>query len=82
MVTEAQLKAILDRLPVEEPIVRVEREGLSLIASVTTPTFTPLDEADRQEMVWGYLLEQLGDGGVDHIEFVFTNAPGEAEAAE
>lgn len=82
MVTETQLKEVLDRLPVERPIVRVERDGLNLIASVTTSTFATLDEAERQEIVWGYLLGELGDAGVDRIEFVFTNAPGEAEAAE
>lgn len=56
--------------------------ALLLEKAVTSPSFASLDEADRQALVWGHLIEQLGDLALGPVEFVFTNAPGEVEAAE
>jgi acid stress-induced BolA-like protein IbaG/YrbA len=82
MVTEAQLKEVLGRLPVHQPVVEVDCDATRLIATVTSSSFASLDEADRQALVWGHLIEQLGDLALGPVEFVFTNAPGEVEAAE
>jgi len=82
MLTQTQLKEVLDSLPVDQPVVEVECDAFRLIATVTSPSFASLDEADRQALVWGHLIERLGDYALGPIEFVFTNAPGEVEAAE
>lgn len=77
MLRADRLKDVLQRLPVETPVVEVARDGLSLVATVTSASFAGLDEADRQEQVWAYLHRQPGEADLDLVEFVFTNAPGE-----
>ncbi len=75
----AELHRILETLPIDRPQVVVEGERRHLLATVTSPSFAQLDDFDRQAMVWGHVREQGAD--VDAVEFIFTWAPGEAEAA-
>ena len=62
--------------PTGAHIVEVSEDGK--LATITATTFEGLDEADRQERVWGYLREHLADDDLLYaVEFVFTYSPKE-----
>ena len=42
-------------------------------------TFEGMADGDRQHLVWGKLLEELGDREQEWVEFVFTEAPCELD---
>jgi acid stress-induced BolA-like protein IbaG/YrbA len=78
MLNQTKLREVLGTLPVDAPEVEVIGAPPALIATVVSGSFAPMDEADRQEMVWKHLRTHLSEiGDLSLIEFVFTNAPGE-----
>jgi acid stress-induced BolA-like protein IbaG/YrbA len=78
MLHAGQLKEVLEALPLgEAPRVEVAGDDLGFVATVTSASFGPLDEAERQKQVWAHLRQALPEADLHQIEFVFTNAPGE-----
>lgn len=52
------------------------------IAIVISESFAGRDEFERQNQVWGLLLDELSDNEIAQVAFVFTNTRAEAEEAE
>jgi stress-induced morphogen len=52
----------------------------TLIATVVSGSFAGQDEAQRQAAVWSLLRDRHRDEPhrLQNVEFIFTNAPGEA----
>jgi hypothetical protein len=84
-----KVKAALETLDLEDMEVRIlENRGSRVLAAVISPSFERIEDADRQSMVWGKLLDDLGDDDSRWVEYVFTKSPrevaediAEAEAA-
>lgn len=78
MTTRAELEQALTEMPaVDEATVVGEQ---NLIATVVSEVFRDQDEAQRQEVVWGYLRARLGSSALQNIEFILTNTPEENAA--
>lgn len=78
MTTRDELQEVLRAMPdVEEATVEGDRK---LIATVVSGSFRDQNEAERQEVVWGYIRRQLGDDAMQSIEFIFANTPEENAA--
>ncbi len=76
--TREQLEERLREFPGVEPTkVRVEGD-YSFVAQILAPQFAGQDEADRQEAVYHFLRERFSEDDMQAIEFIFTNAPGDA----
>ena len=59
--------------------IRVEPTDRHRIAAVVvSAVFTGKDEGQRQRHVWSHLMDTLSEEERRRLEFVFTNAPGEA----
>jgi acid stress-induced BolA-like protein IbaG/YrbA len=80
--TKENLERALRELPLKNLTVVVNLDGRRLTAVVTAPKFTNMDEAERQRIVWGHFRKRFSDHELVRLEFIFTNAPGEATAAE
>ena len=59
----------------------LENRGTRVLAAVISPAFEAMDKYDRQTLVWGKLLDDLGDEDSRRVEFVYTATPGELEAS-
>lgn len=79
VLTEERLRGILRG--VDGASVAVERDGQKLIAIVISEGFAGREEFERQDEVWGLLIDELTDDEIAQVGFVFTNTPDEAEAA-
>jgi acid stress-induced BolA-like protein IbaG/YrbA len=73
------LESTLRTLPVKVDKVTIEGRPGHWVAQVISPDFAKLDEAERQSMVWGHLLDNLTDSQRMQVEFVFTVAPGDPD---
>ena len=74
MLTKAALQTLLEALPLDELDIYVEEERPGrFLASVTSPDFEGKNEAERQEVVWKYLLKEVADTSA--ISYVATVAP-------
>jgi acid stress-induced BolA-like protein IbaG/YrbA len=73
------LESTLRSLPVNVEQVKIEGRPGHWVAEVVSPDFAALEEVDRQNMVWGHLIEKLTDSQRMQVEFVFTMAPGESD---
>ena len=74
MLTQAALQTLLEALPLDQLDIYVEEERPGrFLASVTSPDFEGKNEAERQEVVWKYLLENVADTSA--ISYVATVAP-------
>ena len=63
-------------LDLDDPEVNIlDNRGTKVLASVVSPSFDTMDEAERQSMVWGRLIDELGDHDSRWVEFVFTDSP-------
>jgi acid stress-induced BolA-like protein IbaG/YrbA len=78
VLTEERLRGILRG--VDGASVVVELDGQKLIAIVISNGFAGKEEFERQDEVWGLLIEELTDDELAQVGFVFTNTPDEAEA--
>ena len=78
-----KLRSILKDLPLLDVEVRL-MEGDEYhdryLATVTSPGFASLTDAERQAMVWGQVLERLDETEQRRVEFVWTETPEEALA--
>jgi acid stress-induced BolA-like protein IbaG/YrbA len=74
--TPKELEADLRTLP-DVRDVQVVGNG-TLIATVVSGSFKGQDEAVRQRAVWTILRERHESRQLQNVEFIFTNAPGEA----
>ncbi len=74
MLTKAALQTLLEALPLDHLDIYVEEERPGrFLASVTSPDFEGKNEAERQEVVWTYLLAKVADTSA--ISYVATVAP-------
>jgi len=89
MLSEKRLCELLGRVP-GATLVDASREDNKLIALVVSPGFAGMEEHERQDIVWGLILDNLSDAEQGEVGYVFTNTPeekaqaqvqGEAEAA-
>ena len=78
--TKQQLENILREFPgVDSNQVRVVGNG-PFVAEIVVAGFDGIDEADRQERVYEFLRSRFPDDEMQNIEFIITNAPGDAAA--
>lgn len=70
----AKLKKILMMFP-EATFASISQDGE--LATVVSPIFEGLNEADRQAKIWGHLREHLPPDERYIIRFVFTDTPAE-----
>jgi acid stress-induced BolA-like protein IbaG/YrbA len=81
MLSEQRLREILHKVGgVTE--VFIDREGSKFIAGVVSPAFDGKEEHERQDEVWGLLIDNLDDEEQAQVSFVFTNTPAEKAEAE
>jgi acid stress-induced BolA-like protein IbaG/YrbA len=77
-----KIKRVLEGLNLRGLEVEIEPDtGSRVVAVVTSEEFESMDEADRQQLVWMKLLEELDDYEQSRVEFVHTMAPSEWEPA-
>lgn len=76
--TSDELETDLKTLP-DVRDVKVVGNG-TLIATVVSGSFVGQNEAARQASVWNILLSRHEWHQLSNVEFIFTSAPGEAEA--
>src|SRR4051812_30946209 len=80
---KAKVKKALEGMDLVDPVVKIlENRGSRVLASVVSPSFEAMDEADRQSMVWGRLIDELGDHDSRLVEFVYTDSPLEIAGAK
>ncbi|MCA9643931.1 MAG: hypothetical protein H6718_16155 [Polyangiaceae bacterium] len=77
-----KITAALRDLELEAPQIDVHGIDRSIIATVVSGSFSGMDEAERQKMVWHALRQSLNDQERLAVEFVFTVAPDEEESVE
>ena len=70
--TDHELHAILDQLPLRDRVVRVSHRDHHLIGVVASPDFEGQHEGIRQETVWTHLLAVLSRDQRAEVEFVYT----------
>lgn len=77
-----RVKRVLEGIDVADPEVQIlENRGTRILASVVSPSYETMDEGDRQSMVWGRLIDELGDYDSRRVEFVYTDSPSEVAEA-
>ena len=78
MIDQDTLKAVIKALPIDTPETDVVGTPPGLIATVTSDSFSTMNEGERQALVWEYLQASLADANdIRQIEYVITNAPGD-----
>jgi len=78
MIDQDKLKTVLKALPIDKPEIDVVGTPPGLIATVTSDSFSTMNEGQRQALVWAYLQASLADANdLIQIEYVITNAPGD-----
>jgi acid stress-induced BolA-like protein IbaG/YrbA len=78
-----KVKKVLEELDLADLEVRIlENRGTRVLVAVISPAFESMDEGERQEMVWGKLLDDLPDHESRRVEFVFTDTPRELAEAK
>ena len=82
MELKEKVKKLLEGLDIDSPQVKIlDHWGLRILAQIVSPSYETMDEGERQEMVWGKLLDELPDRESRMVEFVYTDSPSEIEAA-
>ncbi len=77
-----KVKNILEEIELPGLEVEIESEEHGrVVAEVLSPAFETMPEYERQELVWGKLLEKLDDYEQTLVEFVHTTAPSERGVA-
>lgn len=77
-----KIRKTLGDLGLEEPTISVDSIDRSIIATILSRSFSGMDEAERQKMVWRALRQNLDDHERVAVEFVFTVAPDEQECVD
>lgn len=78
--TNLELKATLERLPLREREVSVEGRPGQWLATVISPDYDQIDDHERQTDVWTLLHDTYGLSVSREVEFVYTFSPAELEA--
>jgi len=77
-----KVKRVLEEIDLPDLEVEIESEELGrVVAEVVSSAFETMSEYDRQHIVWQQLLDRLDDYEQTRVEFVFTTAPSERDAA-
>jgi len=64
-----------------EAVVEVAlNEDHGFEASIVSPAFEGMDEADRQALIWGIMRDAFNPNERKRIDFLFTDAPSERPA--
>jgi acid stress-induced BolA-like protein IbaG/YrbA len=79
---EKKVTTALNGLGLANPDIQIHGLGRTIMATVVSGSFSGMDEAERQRMVWEALRENLDEQERAAVEFVFTIAPGERESVE
>jgi hypothetical protein len=79
-----KLRRCLEGLNLQQPttIQILDGDYGKFLAIIISPTFENMDDGDRQELVWGQVLDHLDQEEQGWIEFLYTYAPSEEEAQE
>lgn len=80
-ITEKVEKAI-ESLLLEDLNISFEGSPPELFVTITSRSFSGMDEAKRQEKVWDALRSGLDDSERSAVEFVFTVAPDDPDQDE
>lgn len=81
MLSEERLRNVLEKVEGVADVF-IGREGSDFMAVVVSPAFEGKEEHERQNEVWGLLLDNLTDAEHAQVRFVFTNTPEEKAQAE
>lgn len=81
MLSEARLREVLEKVEGVSYVI-IDREGGKLVGVVVSPAFEGQEEHQRQSDIWGLLIDNLTDGELAQVSFVFTNTPAEKAEAE
>ncbi|MGC8644018.1 MAG: hypothetical protein ACP5XB_29515 [Isosphaeraceae bacterium] len=77
-----KVKKALEEIDLPELEVEVESEEHGrVVMEVLSPAFETMPEFDRQHIVWQKRLDRLDDYEQSRVEFIFTTAPSERDAA-
>ena len=80
--TNLELTATLERLPLREREVSVEGRPGQWLATVISPDYDQIDDHERQTAVWTLLHDTYGLGVSREVEFVYTLSPAELAAQQ
>lgn len=73
MLTAERLREALAKLNLKDANITIEGEPGHLVASIVSPEFAGIEDADRQSRAWGLLLNELTEFELNEVEFVFTS---------
>ena len=75
---EERVVQVLKGLDLVEPEIKIfDSHGSRILAAVISPSFEGMDDADRQSMIWGQLIDELGDYDSRQVGYVITSTPQE-----
>lgn len=77
---DIRFEKCLRGLALDNPRIRVypaDYAEYKYFGSIVSPSFEGMNEAKRQSLVWGQILESLDDDDQRRVEFVYTDAPSE-----
>ncbi len=79
---KAEVRRIFEGLDLADAEIDfLPNRGTRVLVSLISPAFESMEDWERQELVWGALLDGLGDYESRWVEFVFTDTPGEVAEA-
>jgi acid stress-induced BolA-like protein IbaG/YrbA len=75
---EERVIRALKGLDLVDPEVKIfESQGSRILAAVVSPSFEQMEDADRQSLIWGKLIDELGDYDSRQVGYVVTATPRE-----
>ncbi len=75
---EQRVVQALKGLNLIDPEIKIfESHGSRILASVVSPSFDKMEDADRQSMIWGQLIDELGEYDSRQVGYVITSTPQE-----
>ncbi len=80
--TNEELKAALELLPLQDKEVRVEGEPGAWLGVVISPEYEEIPDHERQQAVWDLVREKFGLEGAIEVEFIFTFSPTDLDEME
>jgi len=79
--TKDDLEWVMRQLPVKDMSLTIDGNW-KYVVDLVSPDFSKMDEAERQEMVWGHLITMLSDRKREMVEYVFVRSPEDVLADE
>ena len=75
---EERVVQALNGLDLMDPKVTIRKNrGPRILAEVVSPSFQGMTDGRRQAMIWGKLLDELGDDDSSQVEYVGAFTPHE-----